>query len=350
MPFLKNCWYAAGWAEEFGQDLVARQIIGKHLLLFRTADGSVTAISDTCPHRFAPLHKGKRVGDHVECPYHGLQFNADGRCVHNPHGDHAIPKAAFVERYPVVERDTLVWVWMGDRDRVDPSAIPDFSIANDEKTWVHTKWLAMTMGISYELITDNLLDLSHATYLHATLGNEALASGIIDVRQDGNTVYSDRVGINDRPPLLFPAIGACKPDEKVDFWADIRWDAPASFLLHSGVAPTGLDRADGSSLFSIQILTPETETRTRYIIRLMRNFNMENPAVSPAIEENVQAAFMTEDEPMIQNVSDRMGGQDFWELNPILLAGDGGAVRARRIMAQLIEQEQCGARPRAVGA
>ena len=39
--------------------------------------GRVVALEDRCPHRLLPLSKGKRVGDDVQCGYHGMTFDAD---------------------------------------------------------------------------------------------------------------------------------------------------------------------------------------------------------------------------------------------------------------------------------
>jgi len=109
MKFLRNAWYVAGWADEINtQELFHRRILGEDVLIYRTSAGSPAAIADRCPHRFAPLHLGKLVGDVVQCPYHGLQFDRSGACVANPHGP--VPKAARIRHYPVLERFSAVWI------------------------------------------------------------------------------------------------------------------------------------------------------------------------------------------------------------------------------------------------
>lgn len=57
---------------------------------------------DRCPHRFAYLSKGRRIGDEVECVYHGLRFGPDGRCTHSPYQD-GPPPEADVQTFPLVE-------------------------------------------------------------------------------------------------------------------------------------------------------------------------------------------------------------------------------------------------------
>lgn len=56
MAFLKNCWYCAGWAYELEEEgHFARKFLGESVLVFRKEDGEVAAMSNVCPHRFAPL-------------------------------------------------------------------------------------------------------------------------------------------------------------------------------------------------------------------------------------------------------------------------------------------------------
>ncbi len=91
VAFVRNIWYVGLWSSELSSGaMVSRTILNEPVLFLRRADGTVAAISDTCSHRFAPLSMGKILpGDRVQCPYHGLEFGADGRCVHNPHGHQA---------------------------------------------------------------------------------------------------------------------------------------------------------------------------------------------------------------------------------------------------------------------
>ncbi len=125
MNFLRNAWYCAGWAADLGAEPITRTYLNEPVLLYRMRDGRAVAIGERCPHRFAPLHKGKLRDDCIECPYHGLRFDASGACVHNPHGDGAIPKAARVKAYPLVEQYGALWIWMGDPSLADESALID---------------------------------------------------------------------------------------------------------------------------------------------------------------------------------------------------------------------------------
>ena len=70
-----------------------------------------------------PLSLGRLEGDTLRCGYHGLRFDARGRCVEIP-GQTQIPPDAAIRAYPLVERFNWVWIWMGDPKRADPALIP----------------------------------------------------------------------------------------------------------------------------------------------------------------------------------------------------------------------------------
>lgn len=341
MRFLKNTWYAAAWSGEISRDLFTRTILSEPVLLFRKENGQAVAMGDTCPHRFAPLHKGKLIGDVVQCPYHGLQFDGTGKCVHSPHGDGKIPAAAKVKSYPLVEKHTLLWIWMGEESKADPQLIPDFSMLSDNAAYTYTAGHAMKMPLRYELVIDNLLDLMHAAYLHPeNLGSAAVANGKMSVHQSGNSLQIDNLYPDGAPAPVFVATGACAANQNVDYWVNVRWDPPANMVFDAGVTAAGKSKSDGAILSSAQLLTPETEESTHYFWRVFRNYGRNNADLTLGIEAAVTQAFATEDEPMIAAVQERMHGKDLMDLNPVLLSTDSGAVRARRILAKMVLDEQ----------
>mgnify|MGYP000856158750 CR=1 FL=1 len=167
--FIRNSWYVAAWDRELESgSILACEVIGERLAIFRRRDGGLVALENRCPHRHAPLSSGRLEGDELRCMYHGLRFNCAGRCVAVP-GTDKIPPRLQVRAYPVVEKWSWIWVWTGDPARADPTLIPDgYGLDNPE--W-RLRANAIDYVADYQLLHDNLLDLSHIDYVHeATLG------------------------------------------------------------------------------------------------------------------------------------------------------------------------------------
>lgn len=337
MAYLTNAWYVAAWSREIVAALMPRTMLGRPLVFFRDREGTVRALSDRCPHRFAPLHLGTLCDDRIACRYHGLQFDARGTCVFNPHGDGAIPKAAVVPAYPVVERHGLVWVWMGDAARADAAQIPDFGFLDDPALVTNSGYIQGSGH--YELYADNIMDLGHAEFLHEGLGAPAFTKGKRDIFQQGHTVWSNVASLND---FLSPLHAHIKQLEgrRLDWWVDVRWDPPASMELTLYVDEVGGSRATAKWLDrGCHIMTPETETSTHYFWANSRNYRCDDAGLTQAIQAGLEAAFENEDKPMLAAQQAMMGDAEFWSLNPVLLAGDAGGVRARRVLARLVADE-----------
>src|SRR3546814_1442050 len=190
MEYLRNTWYAVAWSDEIGDQPFGRKVIEDPLVIYRTADGELHVLRDMCPHRFAPLSKGKIISDQLQCPYHGLRFNSNGQCVFNPHGDGVVPKAAVTRTYPVLEKFGLVWVWMGQK-AADPAKLPNFDFMDDTR-WTYVKGHIHGSGY-YELLTDNILDLGHAAFLHTGLSAPAFTIGKRHVFQDRSEEHTSEL-------------------------------------------------------------------------------------------------------------------------------------------------------------
>jgi len=338
VEYVKSTWYVAAFGDEVSAALFERRICDESILMFRGDDGSVTAMSNRCPHRFAPLSRGKLLaGGIVRCGYHGLAFDGSGTCVHNPHGSGAIPSAAKVRSYPVVERHGIVWIWMGAKEEADAGAIPDFSFISDP-IYNTQKGLLHNRG-HYELYIDNLMDLSHVAYVHSgSIGNGQMEGGRHQYLQDEKTISANMLYSNVvAPPFWDAQLGG--KGEPADHWLDISWRAPAHILLDAGAAKHGQSRAEGVNLLTLHLLTPETATSTHYFWTASRSHAIENTEFDKAIHDTVALAFGGEDEPMIAAVQEMMGDRSFDELKPVLLTPDAAAVRVRRALKGLVRAE-----------
>ena len=101
-PYPRRQWWMAAWSNEVQRSVLGRTILGEKVVLYRTESGEAVCPSGICPHRMYPLEKGRLVGDSLQCGYHGITFDASGRCTHVPSQDAAAPAA--LRRYPVFER------------------------------------------------------------------------------------------------------------------------------------------------------------------------------------------------------------------------------------------------------
>ena len=165
MPFLRNAWYVAAWDDEVAAGaLFQRRILNEQILIAWDEQGVAYSLRDRCPHRFAPLHLGSLSGCTLQCAYHGLRSDLDGRCVHNPHGSGAIPPGARIQSYPLVARHGLLWIWMGLAHRADAGLIPEFRGLDAGKFAINKGY--MHTPINYECMTDSIMDLGHIEFLH----------------------------------------------------------------------------------------------------------------------------------------------------------------------------------------
>lgn len=342
--YQRNAWYVAGFAEEFAPGtLVARTLLDEKLVLFRTSEGGIAALADRCPHRFAPLSAGKVCdgGRSVECAYHGLRFGADGACVLNPQGDGRIPKAATVPARVARERDRLVWLWAGDPTRADESLIPDYSRVTSASEDATVRGY-MPTTCDYQLLVDNILDLTHADYLHAgTLGSGALTRCRPQVSDLGErSVRIAWISSGDVTPPAFD-MHLREQGRPTDQWTEVIWTAPGCMQLNVGSTLLGEPRERGVDSLNLHLVTPETSRSCHYWFWTTRDFAV-NPEANEHIRKLVEHAFSMQDKPMLEAQQRVIGDAEFVSLNPVLLPGDPGSMRVRRKLEQLIAQEQAG--------
>ncbi len=167
-PALDHQWHPLGPSEDVSPGPVGYQVLGRRYALWRSDDGSLTAVPDRCPHREAPLSAGRMVNGCVECPYHGWRFGAGGRCELVPSSvpGTPIPPKAHIEPVNVVERYGLVWLCPGKPLGQIP-AIPQ----EDNPRFRRLNTPVQRWAVSATRITDNFMDFSHFPFVHtATFG------------------------------------------------------------------------------------------------------------------------------------------------------------------------------------
>jgi phenylpropionate dioxygenase-like ring-hydroxylating dioxygenase large terminal subunit len=267
--WVRNAWYVVAWTHELEAGrILARTIIDQPLALYRASDGAIVAFEDRCCHRFAPLTMGRLEGDNLRCMYHGLKFAPDGRCIEIP-GQPRIPQSAAVRRYPTAVVGSWVWVWMGKPAAADPKAIPP-SIALDDPAY-RLRSGQIDYAAHYLLIDDNLLDLSHLSFVHEkTLGLDMpqWADGRPRVAPVERGLRMQRWLRNHEPRGFMKRLG-----ERLDVWNSYDFLFPGVFLQRTGFYPLGTAEAsrgkepEEAPLFyriDEQAVTPVSARASRY--------------------------------------------------------------------------------------
>ncbi len=338
--FFRNTWYVAASAGELeaGQRPLRRIFLQQPVALYRLPDGSPVALQDRCPHRLVPLSLGKLIGDRLQCIYHGLQFDRTGACVHNPHSGSGANRIR-VTSYPLTERYGYVWIWPGDPARADASLIPRLDFLDDGARFAVVRGY-LKVQANYELISDNLLDLTHVEFLHPLFArHEGVGAHDVEFLQEGNSVIANRrkpnTSLNAFAKLLWTS-----PPERGDGRANMRWTAPSNLLFDLGVSHVGGEPEAGLCTPATHLLTPETAYSTHYFWAQGRNLRLDDRALDQQIVEVNSRVFDQEDRLVIEAQQAELGERtDILEAKPLLFNADKPAVLARRLLRRLIAAE-----------
>jgi len=340
--FPRNAWYAAAYDVELRHELLPRTIGGHQIVMYRKTDGSPVALENACWHRLLPLSEGSLEGDEVVCGYHGLMYNGEGRCVFMP-SQKTINPSARVRAYPVLERHRFVWVWVGDPALADPAKVPDLHW-NDDPEWAGDGKL-IHAECNYKLVVDNLMDLTHETFVHgSSIGQRSIAEVPFEVTHGPDSATVTRWMVDVEPPPFWKMqlewkLG--KPAGNVDRWQIIHFQAPSTVAIDVGVAPTGTgapegDRSQGVNGYVLNTMTPETDRTCHYFWAFCRNYNLDEQRITHIIREGVTGVF-GEDEVIFaaqQKAVEAHPEKEFYNLNI-----DAGAMWARRLIDTMIAEE-----------
>jgi vanillate O-demethylase monooxygenase subunit len=298
-------------------------------------------VEDFCPHRGAPLSLGTVCDGKLVCGYHGLEMGCKGQTVHMP--GQRVRGFPAIKSYAVVERYGFVWVWPGDPSQADEAKLPVFEFF-DNPAWAYGGGLYHVKA-DYRLMVDNLMDLTHETYVHAT----SIGQPEIDETPCTTTVEGDQVilqrhmsGIQ-APPFWQMAMRAhgLDPLAKVDRWQICRFTPPSHIMIDVGVALAGhggFDAPPEVKAYSVVVdfITPETETSHWYHWGMARQFKPEDAELTRKIRDG-QGKIFNEDMAMLQL---QQANISRWPERKLLMLNiDSGGVQSRRIIDRLLAQE-----------
>ena len=340
--FLKNTWYVACQAHEITDKPLGRKICNESMAFYKNAEGRVSAVQDFCPHRGAPLSLGRVCNGQLVCGYHGLVMGCDGLVVNMP--GHQVRNFEPIKSYAVIERYGFVWVWPGDQSKVDPAQMPVFDWF-DNPQWAYGGGL-YHIACDYRLMIDNLMDLTHETYVHSTsIGQQEIDETPSRTVTEGNSVVTSRFmeGIK-APPFWQMAMRANDLDAEatVDRWQICKFTPPSHVLIEVGVALAGkggynADPKDKAYSVVVDFITPETETSIHYFWGMVRQFKPEDAELTAKIREG-QGKIFSEDLQMLEMQQKNLLA--FPERQLKILSIDAGGVMSRRIIDRLLATEK----------
>lgn len=339
--FPKNAWYVACTPDEIDAKPLGRMICGERIVFYRGHEGRVAAVEDFCPHRGAPLSLGYVEDGNLVCGYHGLVMGCDGAAVSMP--GQRVRGFPCNKRFAVEERYGFIWVWPGDADKADPASIHPLEWA-DNPDWAYGGGL-FHIGCDYRLMIDNLMDLTHETYVHASsIGQKEIDEAAPKTTVDGDRVTTARHMENIMPPPFWQMAlrgNNLADDVPVDRWQICRFSPPSHVLIEVGVAHAGhggynADPKYKASSIVVDFITPETETSIWYFWGMARHFNPQDQTLTDSIREG-QGKIFSEDLEMLERQQRNLLAYPDRKL--LKLNIDAGGVQARKILDRLIAEE-----------
>ena len=337
-PLIHNTWYMIAQSKDVCRQPIGRHILGTSVVLYRTEAGKPVALQNRCCHRSFPLAEGFLQGDDIVCNYHGLRYNCNGQCVAIPMQD-TVSKKIKVKSYALSEKNGFIWIWMGDPEQAEGTAPP------------HPEWLGspdwdMYVGYlhikgSYVTLHENLLDLSHLSFLHSsTFGTPEYALAPIETDIDGADIQVWRHVNCELPAIYAKPLG----------WEGHRAQrsSGSQFVAPGLHVNTGLlknlehPEQQQNPLPTIkvaQLITPESNHSTHYWYAGCRNFARNQPEMTEFMAKANGAAF-TEDQFAIEQISTLQTidtDPDFCEVN---IASDKAGVQMRRHLKRLADEEK----------
>lgn len=337
----RNAWYVACTPDEIAEKPLGRQICGERMVFYRKASGDAVALEDFCPHRGAPLSLGFVRDDLLVCGYHGLAMGCKGQADNMP--GQKVKGFPPIRSFPIVERYGFIWVWPGDADQASLDKLHHLEWAESDQ-WAYGGGL-FHIKCDYRLMIDNLMDLTHETYVHASsIGQKEIDEAPVKTRIVEEEVHTSRTMDSIKaPPFWQMALrgAGLDGDATVDRWQICRFSLPSHVMIEVGVALEGTGGYDApmakkAASIVVDFITPETETSHWYFWGMARQFAVDNELLTDEIREG-QGGIFTEDLEMLEQQQANL------LLHPdrrlLKLNIDAGGVRSRMMIDRAIAAE-----------
>lgn len=176
-------WFQVAWSTEIGVGDVHRlSYFGRDLVAWRARSGRLTVMDAYCEHLGAHLGYGGHVegsdsGDVIQCPFHGWQWDAEGRNVRIPYEPRP-NRGRRMRTYPVIERNESVYLWHdtgsnGGSLRDPYFDVPDVFAGFGDAASAADYYPQMTLyrpGVRLhpQYVLENGVDFAHFKFVHNT--------------------------------------------------------------------------------------------------------------------------------------------------------------------------------------
>jgi phenylpropionate dioxygenase-like ring-hydroxylating dioxygenase large terminal subunit len=336
--FVRNQWYATALAREISRKPAQFWLLDEPVVLYRKQDHEAVAMRDMCPHRHAPLSLGIVIGDEIQCPYHGLQFDCTGRCTKIP-GQEAIPNALRVDVLPCVEHIGIIWVWAGDPGKADKALLPDFP-------WTETAgFVSVHFSGHYDapwaMLLDNLMDMTHVPFVHGALlgaGNAVHEDPMRTWEEGGRVHYRRDVERSNFGGSAGSALASKEADEGVYVEFSGVYTPPSIVVTQIIPRRKSDDEIELSMPMArvLHCLTPRTSQSVGHLA--VRSMNIAGRPHEIAAVENLMKITQGEDKRIIEaQYRNRLAALQ--EKREALIKADQAAVQARRAYDRLLDEE-----------
>lgn len=162
---IHNQWYVVLESKEVRNAPVGVVRMGEQLVFWRDGAGHINCAIDKCPHRGVQLSQGEVVDGHLQCPFHGFEYDSSGKCVLVPANGRngAIPETLRLHTYPAHEAHGYIWIWWGNASGRQLEA-PAFFENLDSS--FHTASMIDAWDTHYSRVIENQLDVVHLPFVH----------------------------------------------------------------------------------------------------------------------------------------------------------------------------------------
>jgi phenylpropionate dioxygenase-like ring-hydroxylating dioxygenase large terminal subunit len=200
-------WYLVMDSTQVGDKPVGVVRMGEKLVFWRDSSGKVSCVRDKCVHRGVQLSKGKVIGDHIQCPFHGLEYDSSGKVTVIPaNGKNTpVPDRFQVLSYPTYEAHSFIWIWWSENPPGNLQPPRFFTDIDSSLSYgrAYDHWNA-----HYSRVIENQLDAAHLPFVHHNTigrGNRTIVDGPLFQWLDGDMFYVFvRNRVDDGTPPLKP--------------------------------------------------------------------------------------------------------------------------------------------------